>query len=572
MRIKTLSVIITSCFFLLIVGLGYVQIVRGGFYRGLSEKNRIRLLPQSAKRGTIYDCNGKVLAEDRISFNICIIPQELKPRSVSRLAKILNLSEQKVNKILKKDTVAPFAPVVIASDVNYKTVAVIEERSAGLPGVVVDIRPLRYYPYGKVGAHVIGYLGKIGSEELEDKKRYGYQMRDLVGRDGVEMSFDTLLKGIDGGQQLEVDYRGRVQRVLSNKQPIKGNDQYLTINVDLERLACNLLRRHRGAIIVMNSNSGAILTMVSNPAYDPNIFLRPAENKQRMQVLKDKSYPLLNRAITSQYPPGSIFKIVTALTGLETGKITPATRQYCGGKYKLGRRFFRCWNEDGHGWLNLQEAIVYSCNIYFYKIALLVGVDNIAKFAKYFGFGQATGIELPGERKGMVPTRRWKRITYNQGWYEGETCNLSIGQGYLLVTPMQAVRMISAVDNGGVLPRPYLVKDSSLRKGSRRLNLSKTNLDVIKQGMLRGVNDEGGTSHRAYIADFPIAAKTGTAQVEKGRSHSWFLGFCPDAQPNISFVVFLEHGGYGSQQAAEIARELIKGWRRIQEEQDNNET
>ncbi len=571
MRIKTLSIVITSCFLLLIVGLGYTQFVRGNFYRELSEKNRIRLLPLLAKRGAIYDCNGKTLAEDRISFNVCIVPQELEPPSIPRLGKILNFSEAKIERILKKDTVTPFAPVVIASDVDYKTVAVIEERNLDLAGVLIDIRPLRYYPYGKIGAHVIGYLGKINPRELENKKKYGYQVKDLVGRDGIEMSFDALLKGTDGGQQVEVDYRGRVQRVLGNKKPIEGDGQYLTINMDLEKLAWGLLEGYSGVIIIMDSNSGAILTMVNRPAYDPNVFLRPAKNKQRMRLLKDESHPLLNRAISSQYPPGSIFKIITALTALEMNKITPGTREYCDGKYKLGRRSFRCWNEDGHGWLNLQEAIAHSCNIYFYKIGLLVGTDAMARFAKYFGFGRPSGIELPGETGGLIPTRRWKRLKYNQPWYDGETCNLSIGQGYVLLTPLQAVRMVSVVANGGVLPRPHLVENPSLRKKSHKLNIANKNLEIVKQAMLRGVSEEEGTSHRVYIADFPIAAKTGTAQLKKGRSHSWFLGFCPDAEPNISFVVFLEHGGYGSQRAADIARELIEGWRRIQEGQSRDE-
>ncbi|MEA3328155.1 MAG: penicillin-binding protein 2 [Candidatus Omnitrophota bacterium] len=563
MRINKFSTAVSICFLSLVMALGYSQIIRRSYYRQLSENNRIRLLPQSARRGVIYDRNNKVLAADRLSFNLCIIPRELRSQTISRLNKILGFSRKEIKKILKKNTVTPFAPVVIIRDIDYSLVAAVEERSTDLPGAVIQTCPLRHYPHRKSGAHVIGYLGKIRPDELEARKRYGYQFRDLVGRDGLERSFDVFLKGTDGGQLAEIDSRGRIQRILSRKPPLKGNDLYLTLDLDLTKLARDLLKDNPGVIIVMDSATGGILTMVSSPAYNPNLFVDPQKSGQRLKILRDKSYPLLNRAIGSQYPPGSIFKIVTALVALETKKISSSSRKFCNGKYKSGRRTFRCWKKDGHGSLNLEEAITYSCNVFFYHAGLKVGADGLARFARYLGLGCRTGIELPGEIKGIVPDRKWKKSVYNKPWYEGETLNLSIGQGYISISPLQAVRMVSAVANRGILSQPHLVKSSPLAKRGRKLNISEGNFNVVRRGMFKGVSQERGTSHRAYLPGVSIAAKTGTAQATRGKSHSWFLGFCPLNGQNISFVVFLEHGGYASQRAAEIAGKLIKGWKEI---------
>ena len=563
MRLNRLSTTISICFLLLVIALAYTQIARKNYYQRLSENNRIRLLPRPGRRGVIYDCKGRVLAEDRLSFNLCVIPQEVQSQTIVGLSKILGLSREEIEETLRENIIAPFAPTIITRDIDYDLMSVIEERSIDLPGVIIDTQPVRYCPYGSVGAHIIGYLGKINPDELEVRKRYGYRMRDLIGRDGLEKFFDAFLKGKEGGQLVEIDYKGRIQRILSHKLPLKGNDLYLTVDIELEKLAYGLLEEECGVIIVMDPATGAILAMASSPAYDPNIFVDPGKNKERLAVLKDASCPLLNRAVNSQYPPGSIFKIISALAALEMKKTVSSTRKYCDGKYKLGRRIFRCWKGDGHGWLNLEEAIMHSCNIYFYQIGLSVGADNLARFAKYFGLGSRTGIELPGEVKGLVPTTRWKRLTYGQPWYKGETLNLSIGQGYLSISPLQAVRMISAVANNGILPSPHLVKQSPRVKKVRRINISDKNLTIVKRGMFKGVNHPEGTSHRVYLPGISIAAKTGTAQVKSGRSPSWFLGFCPKGERRIAFVVFLEHGGYGSQRAAEIARELIKGWKEI---------
>lgn len=566
MRLKVLSIIISISFIYLIIGLGYIQIIKGPFYQRLSENNRIRLIPIHALRGNIYDRNGVILASAHPSFNACIVPQEFRQEAIGLLAKILHLSPDVLRERLSKGRSTPFAPVAIARDIDRPTATILEEQRSELPGVMVEVSGLRYYPYQEITSHILGYLGQVGPAELRLKKKYGYQVRDFVGRGGVEESFDSWLRGEDGGQQVEVDYRGRLTQILGQKEPVKGKDLRLTIDARLQRLAWELLEDKTGAIIVMEPYSGEILAMVSRPGYDPNVFIDPNRSGIRRRILEDPSAPLLNRAIGCQYPPGSTFKVVVALTALELGKITPSTRRSCEGIYYLGERGFRCWNEDGHGSLDLKEAIIYSCNIFFYQVGLMVGVDNIAKMARYLGCGQPTGIELPKEAKGLVPTSRWKMITKGEHWYDGETLNLSIGQGYLLVTPLQVARMMSAVATGGSLTQPHLIKKDGMVKGSRKLDILAENVKVIKEGMVKGVSWERGTGHRAYIPGFAIAAKTGTAEVEKGRSHSWFSGFCPAERPEISFVVFLEHGGYGSQEAALVARALIDGWLNINKE------
>lgn len=569
MRLKLLSIIILISFLYLIIGLGYTQIIKGEFYKGLSENNRIRLIPIPALRGNIYDRNGTVLANSRPSFDACIVPQDFKDEAVVLLAKVLDLTPEEILHRLAKGRSAPFAPVVIARDIGQRSATILEEHSRELPGVVVQVKGLRYYPQGGVCSHILGYMGYKSFDELEKIRRYGYQVRDLVGRTGVEERYDGWLRGEDGGKQVEVDYKGRFVKILGERPPKGGKDLHLTIDIRLQQLAWDLLEGKFGAIIVMDPRTGEVLAMVSRPDYDPNWFIDPGYSSERYKILEDPSSPLLNRAISCYYPPGSTFKVVVALSALELGKISPATHRHCEGIYYLGGRGFRCWNEDGHGSLRLEEAIAYSCNIFFYQVGLMVGVDHLAKMARYLGYGKPTGIELPSEARGLVPTRRWKKAKFGEPWYDGETANLSIGQGYLSVTPLQAARMISAIATDGTLPQPHLVKIPNTPRVSKRLDILARNIKVVKGGMVKGVSWEGGTCHRAWVPGLAIAAKTGTAQVEMGRPHSWFIGFCPAEDPKIVFCVFLEHGGYGSQEAARLAGELIRGWSEIKKVTSN---
>ncbi len=566
MRHKVLSIIISLSFLYLIVGLGYTQIVKGPYYERLSESNRIRLIPIPAPRGDILDRNGASLVSTRPSFNACIVPQEFGMESIGLLARTLKLTPDEVRERLKKGRSSPFAPCVIARDIDRRTMVRLEEMRSELPGVIVQVEGLRYYPHRAICSHILGYLGKLGPLELRARQKYGYRGKVLVGRTGIEESFDQWLRGEDGGRLVEVDYKGRLERILGDKPPVKGKDLHLTIDIRLQTLAWDLLGRRPGAIILMEPQTGEILAMASRPDYDPNCFVDPKRSDQRFRILEDPRSPLLNRAVMGQYPPGSTFKVAVALTALELDKISPATRRHCDGVYYLGGRPFRCWREDGHGSLNLEEAITYSCNVFFYQVGLMVGVDNLAKMAKYLGYGRPTGIELPGEAKGLVPTKRWKRLTKGKRWYDGETVNFSIGQGYILVTPLQSVRMISVVANGGNLTQPHLVKATGVDKEAEKLDILARNIRIVRDGMTKGVSYEGGTGHNAYVPGLAIAAKTGTAEVERGRSHSWFVGFCPADDPQIAFLVFLEHGGYGSQAAARIAGELIRGWQKISKE------
>jgi penicillin-binding protein 2 len=433
----------------------------------------------------------------------------------------------------------------------------IEESKLDMPGVMVKEIVVRNYPYKEALSHVIGYLGEIGTLELEFLKGYGYAAKDLIGKDGIERLMDGVLRGRNGGMQIQIDNRGCQVKVLSSKIATKGKDIYLTIDSDLQNFIWKMMENKRGAIIFMNPNNGEILSMVSSPSYDPNDSVA--------KVLFDEGSPLLNRAIMCQYPPGSVFKIIIALLGLESERLQPLTTFFCRGRLRVGRDEFYCWKEDGHGLMNLEDAIIHSCNNYFQNTGLLLGADRICEYAMHFGFGKKTCIELFGEIEGFVPSRMWKKAEMKEPWYAGDTANLSIGQGYLLATPLQVACMIASVANGGENVEPHLLKgvNNIEIKGHKnvKLRIKKENLDVVRKAMEGVVEEPDGTGFRAWSELVSISAKTGTAQVGGGlRPHAWFGGFAPSENPEVCFVVFLEHGGSGGDIAALVAKKAVEYW------------
>lgn len=565
MRGKILTTIISVFFALLALALFYTQILRFHYYYRLSKNNSIRIVPIDGPRGNIFDRNGVPLVTNRLSFDVAIVYQELKDRA--GLARILNevlgMSNREILEALEKSRQRPYAPVVIAEDIDKEKAIALEEASLDADGIVVQTRSRRNYIYDNIGSHIFGYLSQVTEEELEKMKDYGYRMRDLVGRDGLEKYYDSYLKGIDGGTQIEVDNRGREMRVLGLKEPSSGKDLYLTIDIALQSTCDKLLGEHQGAIIVMDPKDGGVLALVSHPAFDPNIFVKPKTSDERSNLLKDRiGRPLSNRAISGLYPPGSVFKIVTASAALETGKITPGTHFFCSGSYKLGNAKFDCWKEEGHQSQNIIGGLTNSCNVFFYNTGRVAGVDSIEGFAKSFGFGRPTGIDLPDEVKGVVPGRMWKKLYKKENWYEGETLNYAIGQGYLLATPIQILGMMTVMASEGNLVRPYLVK----RIGSiyaavykqKNISLKESTIGKVREGLFEVVNNENGTGRRAKIDGVIIAGKTGTAQNPQGRTHAWFTGYAPYNDPGICLVVFLEHGGKGGLEPAEIAHGIFE--------------
>ena len=565
MRLKFLKVLMIFGFVLLLAGLFYTQVTKGAYYFKLSEKNRIRLVPIKGPRGTIFDRNGKKLADNKLSLDVAVVPQELKDKEETfiRLSEIVGVPADELLARYSKRYLAPFAPITLVRDVDKKTAIIVEENSVLMPGVMIQPQPVRFY--AGVCAHVLGYLSEINRQELEALREYGYKMKDLVGKSGVEKNYDIYLKGEDGGKQLEVDNRGRVVRVLGSKDAKIGKDIYLTIDSDIQETAENGLRGYKGAVIVMNPNNGEILALASSPGFDPNAFLDEDAKKNIGRLFLDSARPMLNRAISGLYPPGSIFKIITATAGLETKAITQYSTFTCNGSYYPGRSGFNCWNRDGHGPQNLVQGIAHSCNVYFFNVGRLAGPDNVTKYASLYGLGKPTGIDLPGEKKGLLPSRAWRRAQKRQTWYEGDTLNFSIGQGDLLVTPIQMLTAVSGVANGGYLVQPYLIKNiagvESTRMKMRKLPISESTIKSIKTGMIGSVENESGTGKRAKIEGFRFCAKTGTAQSGRGGNHGWFVGFAPVENPKVSFIVFVEHGGSGGQVPADIVRSLIEKMR-----------
>jgi penicillin-binding protein 2 len=563
-RLRIFKNLIGGSFLALALGLSYTQIIKGPEYFRLSEKNRTRLIPIIAPRGTIYDRNGEEIASNKLIFDIVIIPQELRDKAevFSRLSGLIGTGKDEIERIFKNNYYAPFAPVTIRENVDKSIAFQIEENKLDIPGVFILTRAERYYNHPESTCHIIGYLGEINRKELEQFKEYGYKIKDLIGRTGIEKLFDAYLRGDDGGMQLEVDNRGRLVSVLGQKEPLKGNDITLTIDARLQDSIFDEMGSSRGACVVMDVTSGEVIALVSQPSFNPGIFLNSGNRGKITQLLKSSRRPFLNRAITGLYQPASVFKIVVAIAALESKKVSPNTSVTCSGSYKKGNLDFDCWKKEGHGTLNLRSAIANSCNVYFYRLGGILGVDLIARYATEFGFGRSTGIKLYGEAKGLVPTRMWKLLTKGDRWYEGETLSFAVGHSYLLATPIQLARFISGVANEGILIRPQIVKSTDEKEKSsvsfERLSISKETLKIVKEAMLDVVENEHGTGHNASVVGLEIAGKTGTTQQLVGESHAWFCGFAPFKSPRYAVVVFLEHGGSGGAMASIIAANIFK--------------
>lgn len=564
MKDKILSAIISALFVLLGISLFYTQIIRFPYYSRLSNNNSIRIIPIDGPRGNIFDRNGKTLVTNRLSFDVALVGQEVKDVAKLKavLKEILGMSEEEFSASFAKAARRPYAPVIIAEDIGKEKAIALEEENFDISGLLIETRAKRDYIYGEVGSHIFGYLSEITEEELEELRDYGYRTRDLVGRDGIEKYYDSQIKGVDGGTQIEVDSRGRQMRLLGLKEPTSGKDVYLTIDMKLQSACEKLLGDRKGAIIVMNPNTGEVLSLVSHPAFDPNIFVRPNTSAQRMRLLRDNiGHSMSNRAISGTYAPGSVFKIVTASAALNSGKITPNTRFFCSGSYRLGNAKFDCWKEGGHGSQNIVDGLMNSCNVFFYNTGKATGVDLMESYAKLYGYGKDTGIDMPDEVKGIVPGKIWKRLHRNSIWYEGETINYAIGQGYLAVTPIQVLDMMTVMANKGSLVKPYIVSrigTASVSPASaKNIGLKDNTIRLVRKGLFEVVNNEKGTGKRAKLEGAIVAGKTGTAENPQGRTHAWFTGFAPYDNAKVCIVVFLEHGGKGGLEPAEIAHGIF---------------
>lgn len=559
---------LTLIWFVLFASLGLnafrLQVLQGGYFRSLSEKNRLRLVNLEGPRGLIEDRNGKPLASSRLSFNCTAVLREKPSRirkSFERLAAILGEDVETLEERYLKKKAGAYQSVVLAEDIPFPQAMAIEEQLHLMPGLMIETKPVRTYPYAEAAAHLTGYIEPQKSEEVEELEVLGYRSTDWIGRDGLEKSYESYLHGRSGGLQLEVDSRGQHLKVLGVKEPKAGRDIRLSVDAELQEFAFHQLKGRRGTVAALDLQGGGVLCLANFPSYDPNLFASTRGRRDVGKYMSDSSSPMLNRAIQGQYPPGSIFKIVTALAALEAKKIKLHSSFSCPGFAVIGGKRFGCWREGGHGPQGLYDGFAHSCDVFFYMTGLAAGPDAIHQKAVEMGFSLASGIDLPGERKGLVPSRDWKKRKLRSAWFDGDTFNFSIGQGYLLVTPMQALGMVATAATDGQQIRPHLVeKIDGVTVASRHASVfvvTREYLEAVKKGLDEVVNSSTGTGRLAKIPGVRVAGKTGTAETSKDATHAWFVGYAPAAKPKAAFVVFLEFGGHGGVEAATVGNALL---------------
>ena len=583
-RIIWLSFAAFFLFFLLLSRLWYLQVIVADNLLDQSENNRLRFVPVAAPRGAILDRNGKVLVFNTPSFSVAVIPQDVKDKEqlIDNLARYLNLDRKEIEEKWRKGQGrAKYYPLVVASNITRDQMEFLEENRLALSGVNIEMKPVRAYSYGQLASHLLGYLGEISEDELGQERYQDYNAGDYTGKSGIERNWESYLHGIDGGRQIEVDARGRFLRTVQETNPSVGNTVMLTIDLELQQAVEEAFGDKAGAAVAMDVRTGEILAFSSNPDFDPALFMGRMPPDKWKEYLEDLRRPLENKALKGMYPPGSTFKIVTAIAGLEEGLIDQHTSVYCTGKHQYGNRSFRCWEKKGHGQVSLKRALKESCDVYFYQLADRLGVDRIAAYAKRFGMGAPLGVGLENEKGGVIPTREWKLKRYGKPWYAGETLPVGIGQGYVLTTPLQLASMIATVANEGTVYQPHLVKrvvdsDGKVLKEfgpqvSGKTAFKPETYRLIKEGLFAVVNEPRGTGGAARLYEVKVAGKTGTSQVvklrdNKGdvpyqfRDHALFVAFAPYENPEIAVAVVVEHGEHGGSAAGPIAGRLLRAY------------
>lgn len=574
-RVMVMAGIAITALLLIVCQLWYLQVLEGGRFQEASDKNRIRIRPIAAPRGILFDRKGLPLVDNRPAFTLSLIPRELerdpvkRDATLGRVAALLQIPFAELQEAVTKVSPDSILPVRVRRGLSMDDVARVEEWKIELPGVIVEVEPQRAYPNSRFAAHLLGYVREANDEQLKQGR---YRRGDMVGQSGLERLLDEFLRGKDGGERIEVDAFGRQMRLIQSTEPHPGAQVVTTIDRRIQEAAEKAMEGHAGAVVVMDPRNGDVLAMVSTPAFEIDRFTGTIDRNAWLRVIQDPDHPLLNRTIQTQYAPGSVFKIVVAAAGLQEGTIVPTDRTHCTGEFHLGEWTFKDWKAGGHGSVDLLGAIRESCNVFFYEKGLKVGGPVIAKYASAFGLGEATQIDLPGEKLGLIPQPKLRRDKRVGGWHAGETVNMSIGQGAVLVTPMQIARFMSAVANGGVLWKPRLVQRierpdkgvvwSDGGSVTGHVELSPMVWAFLRQSLWSAVN-EGGTGAGARIAGLDIAGKTGTAQMiskskaEKGQDHAWFASFAPVGEPEVVVVVLVERGGKGGQVAAPIARKVL---------------
>ena len=585
-RLSVAMIIVVAAFVVLIARLLFLQVIEGDELRRLSEINSIRLRSVDAPRGLIYDTHDRLLADNRPAYDLSIIVKDAGPleNTIAKLAGYSGIDEADLwERLEKAKGTRAYKPVLLKADIGRDELAAIEVNRWDLPGIVVNVSPRRDYVFSPSGAHILGYMGEINVEELKSKRYGDCKTGDYIGKYGIERAREAWLRGKRGGQQVEVNATGQVVRVLSTVDAVPGQNVILSIDQALQATAERLLAGKAGAAVAVEPDTGQILALASSPSFDQNAFISGMSHEAWNALGSDPLRPLENKAIQAEYPPASTYKIIAAAAGLEEGLIDENTTAYCPGYLKFGNRTYRCWKRWGHGEVNIYKALKESCDVYFYKLGQELGVDRLAWYARGFGLGEPTGIDLDHEEAGLVPTAAWKKRRVGVSWQKGETLSVVIGQGFNLVTPLQMAMVVSAVANGGTRYRPRVVKTIRTADGRviyqgkpeviGHLPISKRTLDIVREGLFKAVNERHGTAWASRLGDGMImSGKTGTAQVVgrreedadgdgKGdpiKDHAWFVAYAPREHPRIAVSVIVEHGEHGSSAAAPVAAEIIR--------------
>jgi len=566
-----------------------IQVLDHKKYWEQSEANRMREIVLPSQRGLIKDRGETILADNKASFKVSIIRENCEDydKSCRKISRLLKIEEDVLKERIKKYESFPiFKPIVVKENLSFEEVAVIEARKLEFPELFLQAEPKRFYPFGSLAAHALGYIQELSGEEIKNGLYQQRRLGDLIGKTGVEKVYEATLVGKDGEALEIVDSIGRSKGEIVKRDPQKGQNLILTLDYALQEKAEELLEGREGAVVMMDPQTGEILALASFPTFDPNKFIDRFTPEEWLDLVNSPEFPLENRAVRGQYAPGSIFKLVVDLGALELGIVDEETTFKCKGEIEIYNERFACWFEKGHGEMSLIQGIRNSCNIYHYQVGKKMGIEEISRYAKMLGFGARTGIDLPGEKIGLVPDPDWKREVRNERWQPGETISVSIGQGPLLVTPLQVAIYTSIIANRGRKVTPHLLNSQS-QIGNKVFNESNTveiqpsTFETVIQGMWEVVN-RGGTGWAANVKGFDICGKTGSTQListekdeekkeeeqeeeeeeEETKTHSWFTGFAPKDNPKIVVTVLVEYGGMGGATAAPLARQLFNLYKR----------
>lgn len=529
-----------------------LQLIKHGQYDRFAEENAARITPIRAPRGIIYDRSGNIIVHNRPVFSLVFFPEKTEDyeEELVLLSQKLNIPVQELKRKISSSSDPGYMGIRLANNLSPSEVSKIKEAEEKLAGAKIMVSPLREYPDKKAGIHILGYIGEINQRELEANKDFGYRPGELIGKDGVEKEYDRYLRGVAGGEKLEVDAFGRPIRLMESLDPVPGNNLKLTIDQEMQRAVEEIFGWRKGAVVVIDPRNGEILSMVSGPSYDPTV---------EWEKIDQRNNPFMNRAI-SAYPAGSVFKPVVLQAAIDGSKFNAGEQITCKGFIKMGARIARCWRAQGHGRIGFIEGLVWSCDVAFYELGLRLGWEKISEYARQFGLGEKTGIDLPHEKNGLVPSEEWKKKVYRQPWYEGDTINYAIGQGFLLVTPLQMANLYAEIATGKRFS-PYIVKEVITPDGEKiysavpRQVLERNISEGLRQSLRETVRR--GTGVGANFPGLPAAGKTGTAE-NPGRAHAWFCSYAPYDNPEIVISVFVEHGEHGDQAPAQITRKILE--------------